>query len=305
MLDNVTGIHKIKHVIVIMQENRSFDSYFGHFKGAKGIPKGACVPDPVNGGCVKPFADHKDSNKGGPHMDANALADIDHGKMDGFVKEAELHCHGTPPCPTDVMGFHPASDIPNYTAYAKDFVLADDFYESDHSWSLPAHLFMVSAWSATCSHPKNPMSCKGTDSPRNRSVTHPQPFGWTDLTWLLNRDHVSWGYYLDGGAGSGGVPSIWNPLPGFRDVHKDGQAADVQPLSSFFTQAKSAPAEGLLDRAQASGQRAPAGAGQPRPGLRNQGYQRRHERSGLELQRDLPGLGRLGRLLRQRPAASA
>jgi len=237
--DNVTGIHKIKHVIVIMQENRSFDSYFGHFKGAKGIPKGVCVPDPVNGGCVKPFVDHADSNKGGPHVDANALADINHGKMNGYVGQAELHCHGKPPCPTDVMGFHTASDIPNYTTYAKDFVLADNFYESDHSWSLPAHLFMVSAWSATCSHPKNPMSCKGTDTPRNRSATHPQPFGWTDLTWLLNRNHVSWGYYLDGGAGNGGVPSIWNPLPGFRDVHKDGQAANIQPLSGFFAQAKS------------------------------------------------------------------
>ena|SRR6266705_421171 len=46
-----TGIHKIKHVIVIMQENRSFDSYFGTFPGADGIAMTsgvptACVPDP-------------------------------------------------------------------------------------------------------------------------------------------------------------------------------------------------------------------------------------------------------------------
>jgi phospholipase C len=32
------GIHKIRHVVVIMQENRSFDSYFGTFRGADGIP---------------------------------------------------------------------------------------------------------------------------------------------------------------------------------------------------------------------------------------------------------------------------
>ena len=51
------GIHKIKHVIVIMQENRSFDSYFGTFPGAVGIPPGVCVPDPLHGGCVKPFVD--------------------------------------------------------------------------------------------------------------------------------------------------------------------------------------------------------------------------------------------------------
>src|ERR1700676_167558 len=53
------GVHKIKHVIVIMQENRSFDSYFGTFPGANGIPmqlgkpKG-CVTDPVSGTCTAP-----------------------------------------------------------------------------------------------------------------------------------------------------------------------------------------------------------------------------------------------------------
>ncbi|HWX75023.1 MAG TPA: alkaline phosphatase family protein, partial [Solirubrobacteraceae bacterium] len=45
------GIHKIQHVIVIMQENRSFDSYFGTYPGADGIPMShgkpaACVVDP-------------------------------------------------------------------------------------------------------------------------------------------------------------------------------------------------------------------------------------------------------------------
>ena len=47
----IDGIHKIQHVVVIMQENRSFDSYFGTFPGADGIPGGVCVPDPVNGAC--------------------------------------------------------------------------------------------------------------------------------------------------------------------------------------------------------------------------------------------------------------
>src|SRR5258708_27464899 len=63
----LTGIHKIKHVIVIMQENRSFDSYFGTYPGADGIPPGACLPDPRNGGCVKPYASHQDSNFNEPH----------------------------------------------------------------------------------------------------------------------------------------------------------------------------------------------------------------------------------------------
>ena len=53
------GIHKIKHVIIIMQENRSFDSYFGTFPGADGIPMQGgkptvCVPT-SSGGCTAPW----------------------------------------------------------------------------------------------------------------------------------------------------------------------------------------------------------------------------------------------------------
>src|SRR5579884_4024670 len=90
----LTGIHKIKHVIVIMQENRSFDSYFGTYPGADGIPMQngvptVCVPDPATGGCQRPYHDRSDVNGGGPHGQANAAADIDGGKMDGFVAQAE------------------------------------------------------------------------------------------------------------------------------------------------------------------------------------------------------------------------
>jgi len=88
------GIHKIQHVIIMMQENRSFDSYFGTYPGADGIPMrdgvpSVCVPDPMHGGCVRPFDDPSDINHGGPHGSGPALADIGGGKMDGFVAQAE------------------------------------------------------------------------------------------------------------------------------------------------------------------------------------------------------------------------
>jgi len=54
------GIHKIQHVVIIMQENRSFDHYFGTFPGANGIPMQngvptVCVPDPQTNQCVAPY----------------------------------------------------------------------------------------------------------------------------------------------------------------------------------------------------------------------------------------------------------
>ena len=54
------GIGKIRHVVIIMQENRSFDSFFGTYPGADGIPAKngqftVCVPDPRTKGCDKPY----------------------------------------------------------------------------------------------------------------------------------------------------------------------------------------------------------------------------------------------------------
>jgi phospholipase C len=140
------------------------------------------------------------------------------------------------------MGYHTRSDIPNYWTYARDFALDDHMFVSDHSWSLPSHMYMVSAWAANCARPANPMSCVGTDMPNNRTPANPRPFAWTDLTWLMHRFDVSWGYYLDHGAqqpgSSVGVPKIWNTLPGFTDVKQDHQEGNIQPLASFMAQAR-------------------------------------------------------------------
>ncbi|TMK61170.1 MAG: phospholipase, partial [Actinobacteria bacterium] len=208
------GIHKIKHVIVIMQENRSFDSYFGTFPGADGIPANVCVPDPAKGGCQRPCHDPNDLNAGGPHGQANAIADVAGGAMNGFVAQAERGRKGckrnpnNPACSQrfktpDVMGYHDAQEIPNYWAYAKSFVLQDRMFEPNASWSLPAHLFMVSEWSARCSIKGDPMSCTnalqspGPTPDQQGNTQHiPPDYAWTDLTYLFYKHKVSWRYYV-------------------------------------------------------------------------------------------------------------
>jgi phospholipase C len=261
-----SGIHKIRHVIVIMQENRSFDSYFGTFPGADGIPRAVCVPDP-RGGCVRPFHDHKDRNFGGPHARLNAVRDIDRGAMDGFVGSAvrgTLGCvdRNDPYCVrsgdgTEVMGYHDAREIPNYWTYARDFVLQDHMFEPDASWSLPAHLFLVSEWSAKCSVENVASSCTAApnrpaeppDFRGNLEQTTPS-YAWTDLTYLLHKNHVSWRYYVTKGkqpdcaddaattcdppAQDAHTPGIWNPLPYFTTVRQDRQLGDIAPLRRFF-----------------------------------------------------------------------
>ena len=68
-----------------MQENRSFDSYFGTFPGADGIPRNACVPNGI-GQCVKPLHDPGDRNAGGAHGAQAGILDVDGGRMDGFIR---------------------------------------------------------------------------------------------------------------------------------------------------------------------------------------------------------------------------
>jgi phospholipase C len=264
------GIHKIRHVVIIMQENRSFDTYFGTFPGADGIPPGVCVPDPVNGGCVRPFHDSADLNYGGPHGQSNATADIDGGKMDGFVGQAEKGqgCSTTnpncSPCTqsstgkcVDVMGYHDAREVPNYWRYAQDYVLQDRMFEPNASWSLPQHLYQVSEWSAHCTDPNSPFSCTNalqSPNPPGAPLDTTPLYAWTDLTYLLHQSGVPWAYYVFQGTEPDceddsamtcapvtqgpTTPGIWNPLPHFTDVQQDGQLGNVQSLSNFFIAAK-------------------------------------------------------------------
>jgi phospholipase C len=273
------GIHKIKHVIIVMQENRSFDSYFGTYPGAAGIPMKngtptACIPKP-GGGCTRPYHNRGDINSGGPHTQGNAIADVNGGKMDGFIRQryaGRKTCHTAyqPNCnigwKPEVMGYHTGAEIPNYWTYAKDFALQDHMFEPVNSWSLPDHLYMVSAWSAKCKN-SSPMSCrnnagssygvsqfgKAVDSELTAGKTTID-LAWTDITWLLYLHHVSWGYYVQKGIQpdcgndaamtcppvkqSAATPGMWNPLPLFGDVRTDHQLSNIQDLSRYYVAAK-------------------------------------------------------------------
>ncbi len=282
MLTSHDGIKKIEHVVIIMQENRSFDSYFGTFPGANGIPMEngvptVCAPDDRTGICVKPFHSSKIFETAGPHSAASAASDIDGGLMDGFVKLANsalVNCGkaGRPACdkfsPTDVMGWHDARDIPNYWKYAENFVLQDNMFEPTSSWSLPQHLAMVSGWSAKCPILRDPMSCVSELGPATNLSTNdlleqwisgsnpaiPDPnAAWTDLTHLLFKKNISWGYYVAEGnepdcrddaadclphRQKSDTPGIWNPLPLFWTVRDNKQLGNIQPHVNLMNAAR-------------------------------------------------------------------
>src|SRR2546421_119374 len=271
-------IHVIKHVVMLMQENRSFDTYFGTYPGANGIPMvngvpTACNPDPQHGGCQRPYVNHADDSGGGPHGAPSAVSNLDGGKMDGFLSEAEKaqqNCIDPENAfcgagPMDVMGYHAASDIPNYWSYARNFALQDRMFQPNASWSLPEHLFQVSEWSATCTQHNVAGSCTNSLSqtqpwPADQWAKHPAGsantpvYAWTDLTYLLRKNNVSWRYYVTTGTEPDctndqqvtclpkpqqpTTPGIWNPLPYFDTVVNGGQLGNIQSTANFYTAAQ-------------------------------------------------------------------
>ncbi len=266
----------IQHVFIIMQENRSFDQYFGTYPGADGIPTlpdggfAPCVPQ-EDGGCVGIFHDRADVNAGGPHGSGSAIADIDNGAMDGFVlqqqKSGTACAPHDPSCSGDklgvtrhdVMGYHDDREIPNYWRYAQTYVLQDHLYQSNASWSLPSHLFLVSEWSAHCTAADGGQSGDPADCVSDINLdlatanAYHYLFAWTDLTWLLHKAGVSWKNYLVQGTEPdcdegemtcdpvpqlANVPGIWNVLPMFETVQSNQQTGNVVSFDQFYLDVK-------------------------------------------------------------------
>ena len=166
---------KIQHLIFIVQENHTFDNYFGTYPGANGVSSNTYIPIDTNDttlGYVQSFhlsatvpvsivgdelppgiSDPDDlavaaADPASPyHLSAQSIGqDIGHsaeaareaydnGKMDGFINAVG----------TDLtMGYYDRSDIPYYWDYADHYVLDNNFFSSELGPSFPNHLYIAS-----------------------------------------------------------------------------------------------------------------------------------------------------------------
>jgi phospholipase C len=147
------------------------------------------------------------------------------------------------------MSYHDRREIPNYWRYADEFVLQDRMFAPTDSWTLPAHLYLVSGWSAQCEDPYDPMSCRSelVFPERFSGISRfrfPPLFAWTDITWLLHRDGVSWAYYSSKVPCSrslgtercleAGATPQQNVLAYFTDVHETRQRDNIRRHGEFF-----------------------------------------------------------------------
>jgi phospholipase C len=171
----------IKHLIVVMQENHTFDSYFGTYPGADGVSPTTCMPvdptDPSNKDCVKPFPVGKRTVVDLDHTADAFQLQFDNGRMDGFVYAFRNHGKNA----SAAMGYYDDRDIPYYWNLADDFVLFDRFFSSAGSGSVGNHVFWVT----------------GTAGNFERDSVPPEGLG--DLPTIFDRleaSGVSWKFYV-------------------------------------------------------------------------------------------------------------
>lgn len=194
------SLNSINHVLIAVQENRTFDEYFGHYPkaGKFGLPAGFSQPD-GKGGTIAPYHFTKHITSNIDHSWASIHGEWTNGKMDGFFTTDGINA----------MGYYDASDLPYYYALANSFTLCGNYFCYQLGPTLPNR---IAIWAAT--------SGGITTFKRIPSGSLDFPI----IIDLLDAHKVSWKCY-NLGTGMGSVPEVefFNPLPFFKRWQHDSR----------------------------------------------------------------------------------
>jgi len=221
-------IKDVEHVVILMQENRAFDHYFGTMAGVRGF--GDCFTIPVKDGrsvfaqaykdqriapfpleTTKTFAHMRVEST--PHSWTNAQDAWDQGRMDRWPEAKEPWS----------MGYFERADIPFQFALAETFTLCDAYHCSTQTGTNTNRLFL---WTGT----NDPAGDLGGPSISNSHDDFPEKGGaadsyrWTTYPERLLKAGVSWRIYQDMADNF-----TDNPLAGFkayREAYKDVPGSD-------------------------------------------------------------------------------
>ena len=193
------SLKDIEHVVILIQENRSFDHYFGTLSGVRGFddPKGrsAFTQRGIDGKTLHPF-----------HLKQGCLPDLthdwgpqhrawNHGRMDGFLSAHETVDVKPPGTGRETMGYHTRADIPVYYALADAFTICDGYHCSVIGPTDPNRLMSMSGTI-------DPAGTHGGPLLHTNVVGREGLFSWTTMPEQLSARGVSWKVYT---ARNGGV----------------------------------------------------------------------------------------------------
>jgi phospholipase C len=240
----ISGKGKIQHVVIVIQENRSFDNLFNGFPGADTAQSGT-----VSSGATVPLAKVAlNSPYDLGHVYRNARLEMDGGKMDAFDKESFLYPSGKParytPPPYPAMAYVANEDIAPYFALARSYVLGDRFFSSAADGSFVGHQYLIAGQAARSFG--NPVHTPwGCDSLNNTigvlddrgnmtSQTEVPCFTYSSLGEELDVKHLTWRYYAPPAADSGYIWSAYDEIKKIRNG-PDWTNDIVSPETRFLT----------------------------------------------------------------------
>ena len=221
----------IKHFMVLMQENHTFDNYFGTYPGADGIDLDTCMPvNPFeeDGECVKPFRIGDLPIGELDHSSKTHALQYNGGRMDGFVYAQNLrNVDGK-----QAMGYYDGRDLPYYWYLVDEYVLFDRFFSSAAGGSVWNHNYWVMAQAGNV---KNTVPLEG--------------YGDDILTIFdrLEEKGISWKFYVQNYdprityrtlryKEKWSPQIIWVPLLNFpRFVDNPELFRHIVPLDEYFT----------------------------------------------------------------------
>jgi len=196
------GATRIKHIVFILKENHTFDNYFGSLPGVDGASSGR-----IHSGRSVPLTRAPDTPNGDIlHSWHYAVLAMDRGKMDKFDLIPGARQYGLLYSYTQYQ----ADQLPSYFAYARQFVLADEFFTSVHGPSFPNHLYTIAAQAGGAmdnpifgvSDSTGPWGCDSPQATRvpvlaangRKSLVYPC-FDFQTVADSLGSEGLSWRYY--------------------------------------------------------------------------------------------------------------
>ncbi|MCU1429837.1 MAG: Phospholipase 3 [Actinomycetia bacterium] len=218
----------IEHFVTLLQENHSFDNYFGTFPGANGIPAGTCMPkNPLNppSGCVKPYSIGANPSENLADNRSVFAAQRAGGAMNGFV--SALSTRGVTSAIS--MAHYNKSDVSYYWDVAKQYVLFDRYFSSAHGGSVWNHMYWM------------------TGTPGNPSGEKTPTTGYGDLPTIFDRleaKHIPWKVYVQNyqpkvtilRKGRVAAQVIRAPILAFpRYLYNPQLFAHIVPITEYYT----------------------------------------------------------------------
>ena len=232
----------IRHVVIMIKENRSFDHMFGTMAGVNGATYGK-----ISSGQEIPLSHSPDRVANYAHDWNASRTAIDNGKMDAF--------NLTPRCGSPRYGCYTQyhqRDIPNYFMYAKNYLIADSFFSSLTGPSFPNHQYTIASQSGNIvgtpqleGHNLHEWGCDSPDgstvvayNPETQQYSEVSPCqNYRTLADLLDRAHITWKSYAPPKQSSGYQWSAFDAIEHIRNGPE--WQTNVVPTTQFVSDASS------------------------------------------------------------------